>query len=65
MHNDQSLFQYFSIDSSPLPYSSYTAIHPSYILNQAIYVNDAIKAIVALYQKKFGKGMPLITVAYV
>ena len=40
-----------------MPYTSYAAIHPSYILNQAIYVNDAIKAIVALYQKMFGKGM--------
>jgi len=54
--NNASKYQYFSIDASHG--SSYifgedtTAIHASGIIHQAIFVNDALRAIQRLYRKK-------------
>jgi hypothetical protein len=51
IHNNESMFQYFSIDFNRL---SWSAVHMSYIVNQAIFVNDAIGTIQKLYKKIHG-----------
>ena len=41
MHNDDDFFQYFTLDFQ----GADTAYHGSSILTQAVFVNDAIRAV--------------------
>lgn len=67
--NVASRYQYFSIDSSRG--SSYvfgedtTAIHASGVINQAVFVNDALHAIRSLYQKQLGEDAGDVSVTVV
>jgi hypothetical protein len=47
MHNDDDFFQYFTLDFQ----GADTAYHGSSILTQAVFVNDAIRAVQELYQQ--------------
>jgi len=46
MHNGDDYFQYFALDFN----ESLSAIHGSLILQQAIYLNEALKQIILLYK---------------
>jgi triacylglycerol esterase/lipase EstA (alpha/beta hydrolase family) len=52
MHNDDSFFQYFSLDFK----ESDSAHHGSSILTQAVFVNDAVEKINILYRSMNPKG---------
>jgi len=58
--NSASKYQYFSIDttlgSSYLFGKDTTAIHASGVINQAVFVNDALQAIQKLYRKEQGRN---------
>ena len=41
MHNTENYFQYFALDFN----EEFTALHGSYIMNQALYTNLALKKI--------------------
>lgn len=47
MHNDDSFFQYFSLDFQ----EANSAFHGSDVLTQAVFVNDALRKIQILYQE--------------
>lgn len=47
MHNGDGYFQYFSLDLN----NSFSAIHGSTILKQAIFTNDALLKIASLYEE--------------
>jgi hypothetical protein len=47
MHNRDEVFQYFAVDFR----SSDLAVHGSNALTKAVFVNDAIKTILALYKE--------------
>lgn len=57
MHNGDDYFQYFALDFN----ESLSAIHGSLILQQAIYLNEALKQITLLYKNHDGfKDIPKI-----
>jgi len=47
MHNDDNFFQYFAVDFKD---NTGSAVHGSGLLTQAVFVNDAIRAILKLYE---------------
>lgn len=47
MHNGDEYFQYFALDFN----ESLSAIHGSLIIQQAIYLNEALQKIISLYKK--------------
>lgn len=48
MHNKDDYFQYYAADFNEEP----TALHGSYVLNQAGFVNLALHAILKMYRKE-------------
>ena len=53
MHNDDDFFQYFTLDFQ----GADTAYHGSTILTQAVFVNDAIRAVQELYRQQALPGV--------
>jgi hypothetical protein len=54
MHNDDNFFQYFSLDFN----EEASALHGSYLFKQAVFLNEALKTISAMYASEFAeKGL--------
>lgn len=49
MHNKKGELQYFSIDFGE---GSSSGVHGSHVVNQALFVNQALRKIVTLYREK-------------
>ena len=53
MHDEEGYFQFFAVDFR----EELTMLHGSFVLNQAYFVNLALRKIQRLYTKSSGRGM--------